>query len=431
MEEKDLEVLVAKVKAEVSAELEKAKIATKAITEEVIKQGGFATKEQYDALEKAQKESQATIEDILKKQGLALSDLQTKMTENKGAIKSIAEVLKEAEDDLKQVHRNQVGIKEFMLFQTDKGETIFQPFDRTTKAAGPTGTVDGLGGGGTLSSVVASVSGSILARMAANSPVVDSYVNTPWIFDLINTTTADFFESTRATYWEELPREGAPALVAEGATKPLVQYRYILRSHDYKKFAQLIRFTDEFSFDFRSLQDDIMGKGRRDLRNGINTLIVEDLITNAVAYNTQDDFGPVDFVNDFDVIAAMAAQVDNDTYGNQANAALMSTFKKYKMGVTKDQTGAYLNKPEVLAGIGFVGNPGMEPDAVVVGDLRQYNVIWRGGTIVKIGYNGTDFAENKFSVVMEQFYFNYISEARKSAIVKGPDFATVKTALTA
>ena len=41
----------------------------------------------------------------------------------------------------------------------------------------------------------------------------------------------------------------------------------------------------------------------------------------------------------------------------------------------------------------------------------------------------TDFAENKFSVVMEQYYFDWISNIRKSAIVKGPTFADVKAEL--
>jgi hypothetical protein len=50
---------------------------------------------------------------------------------------------------------------------------------------------------------------------------------------------------------------------------------------------------------------------------------------------------------------------------------------------------------------------------------------------VKVGYNGTDFAQNMFSVVIEQYYYDYISAARTPAIVKGPDFATVKTAISA
>jgi len=193
----------------------------------------------------------------------------------------------------------------------------------------------------------------------------------------------------------------------------------------------LLGFTEEFSLDFARLQSDILGKGRTDLINRINTAILARIITAATAYNTSASFGVVDAPNDFDAIAAMAAQVDNATFGATANAAVISTFKKYRMGVEKDSTKAYLNRPEVLNGINFVGNPAMGADDVLVGDMKQYNILLRGGLIVRVGYNGTDFAENRFSTVLEQFYFDYISAVRAVAIVKGPDFATVKSAIAA
>jgi hypothetical protein len=80
--------------------------------------------------------------------------------------------------------------------------------------------------------------------------------------------------------------------------------------------------------------------------------------------------------------------------------------------------------------LNFVGNPAMGVDDVIVGDLKQFNVILRGGLLMKIGYNGTDFAQNMFSVVLEQYYFDYISAIRAAAIVKGTTFAAVKTAIT-
>src|SRR5690606_6796490 len=163
--------------------------------------------------------------------------------------KTVEDVLKEHEAELRQIASRGNGTKEFMLSYTPKGEIIFQPFSRmATKAPGPTGTVDNLGGGN-LSSVLQSVSDSQILRMGANSQIIDNYTNTAWIFDLVNTTTADFYASHLATYWEELPREGSPAIVAEGDTKPLVQYRYILRSNAYKKAAQLLQFTEEFNID--------------------------------------------------------------------------------------------------------------------------------------------------------------------------------------
>ena len=72
----------------------------------------------------------------------------------------------------------------------------------------------------------------------------------------------------------------------------------------------------------------------------------------------------------------------------------------------------------------------MATDDLLVGDFKQFNIILRGGLIVRIGYNGTDFAQNMFSAVIEQYYMDYISGIRAAAIVKGQTFSAVKTAIT-
>ena len=230
--------------------------------------------------------------------------------------------------------------------------------------------------------------------------------------------------------FEEVAKQGGSATVGEGQTKPITQYAYELKSASYKKEATLIGITDEFAMDFSRLESDILGKGRIDVINRLNTSILGNITTSATTYNTQASFNAgllgVEEVNDFDVLAALAAQVDNSTYGSMANAAVMSTFKKYRMGITKSTQGEYVDRPSVLDNLAFVGNPAMAADNVMVGDFKNYNIILRGGFIVKVGYNGTDFAENKFSVVMEQFYYDYISEIRKKAIVKGQTFKTVR-----
>jgi len=242
------------------------------------------------------------------------------------------------------------------------------------------------------------------------------------------------WDNPLALWFEETTPQGSAAVVPEGGMKPLVQYAYQLKSSTYKKAAQLVTFTEEFSLDFARLQSDIMGKGRTDVLNVINAALLTDLTAAATTYNTAASFKPGTNVvqapvNDYDAIAAMAAQVDNATYGANANAAIMSTFKKYRMGITKSTQGEYLNRPDVLDNLAFVGNPSMGADNVIVGDLKQMTLILRGGFLVKVGYNGTDFAQNQFSVVMEQYYFDYIPTVRQAAIVKGPDFATVKTAI--
>lgn len=369
------------------------------------------------------------IEDAAKEQGTSLSQIQTKLETSGSTFKSIGQVLQENEPELKKVFQNGSGTKTFMVKFNHKGEPVMKPFD-TTKAAGPHATVADVGTGGNTASVSQSIDAATLLRLGGNSPIIGVYRNNAWVFDLVNTINAGW-EMPFAMWYEEQAKQGSSATVAEGATKPSVQYAYALKTASYKKEAALLGFTEEFSLDFARLQDDITNKGRIDVINRINAAILANIITAATAYNTASSFGgaSVDNVNDFDALAAMAAQVDNATFGSLANSAVMSTFKKYRMGITKSTTGEYVDRPSVLDNLSFVGNPGMGADDVLVGDLKQYNVILRGGFLVKVGYNGTDFAENRFSVVMEQYYYDYISAIRKAAIVKGTTFATVKAAI--
>lgn len=379
-------------------------------------------------------ESLKKLDDVAKAQGTSLAEMELKLqSANGGSFKSIGEVLAENEAELKKVYQNGSGTKTFMMQVNAKGELVMKPFDTTAKAAGPHATTGGVGGGGNTASISATIDAASLLRLGGNSQIVSNYRNTSWVFDLANVINAGF-EQPFAMWYEEVAKQGSSATVPEGGTKPATQYAYNLKTNPYKKEATLVSFTEEFAMDFARLQDDIMNKGRVDVINRINTSILANITAAATAYNTAVQFKggtPVTNANDFDALAAMAAQVDNVTFGATANTAVMSTYKKYRMGITKSTQGEYLDRPSVLDNLAFVGNPDMAADAVLVGDLKAYNIILRGGFIVKIGYNGTDFAENKFSVVMEQYYFDYISAIRQAAIVKGPDFATVKTAIAA
>jgi hypothetical protein len=383
--------------------------------------GGDATKtlkEQFEELKQ-----------IAKAQGTTLTELGLKYNGIETGNKSIAQVLEENKEDLKRVYQQGSGTKHFMIQLNHKGEFVARPFD-PTKAAGPHATIADVGTNGNTSSIAQSIDAVSLLRLGGDAPIISQYRNTPWIFDLCNMVNAGF-EMPLAMWYEESVKQGASATVAEGGSKPLSQYAYTLKTDTYKKEATLLGFTEEFQLDFARLQSDILGKGRVDLINRINAAVLVRLTAAATAYNTSASFGPVVNANDFDVLAAMAAQVDNSTFGATANGAVMSTFKKYAMGVIKDQNGNYVNRPKVLDPLAFVGNPGQSADNVMVGDFKQYNILLRGGLIVKVGYNGTDFAENRFSVVLEQFYYDYISAIRAVAIVKGPDFATIKAALNA
>lgn len=379
---------------------------------------------------KSLKEQLEDLKELAKKQGTSLTELGLKMNGVEAGNKSIAQVLEENKAELERVHKQGSGSVEFMIQTNHKGELVARPFDRT-KAAGPHAQIADVGVNGNTASIASSINAATILRMGGDAPIQSQYRNSPWIFDLCNLVNVGF-NMPFAIWYEEQAKQGASATVTEGGSKPLSQYAYTLKSAEYKKEATLLGFTDEFTMDFERLQSDILGKGRVDLVNRINTAVLANIITAATAYNTNASFGtrPVTAINDWIVLAAMAAQVDSATFGANANAAIMSTFKKYNIGTTQTSQFEWVDTPNVLNNMAMIGNPAMAADNVLVGDFKQYNILLRGGMIMKVGYNGTDFAENRYSTVLEQFYFDYISALRTPAIVKGTTFAAVKAALT-
>lgn len=379
---------------------------------------------------KALKDEIESLNGKAKTQGTSLAEMALKLESGGKTFKSISATLKEHQDDLKKVYENGSGSKTFMVQMNEKGQMVMRPFDMTK--TGMHATIDNVPAANT-AAVSQSIDAATILRMGGSAQLISQYRNTAWVFDLCNVINAGW-EMPFALWYEEQVKAGSSATVLEGATKPGVQYSYTLKSAQYKKEACLIGFTDEFSLDFARLQDDIMNKGRVDLINRINAVILANVKTAATAYNTAASFNggtALTNVDDYTVIAAMAAQVDNATFGALANTVTMSTFKKYRLGTIKTTQGEWLDRPTVLSNLAFVGNPDVDANDVMVGDFKAYNILMRGGFIVKVGYNGTDFAENKFSVVMEQYYYDYISDIRKKAIVKGTTFATVAAALEA
>jgi hypothetical protein len=433
MTQEELDIIVGKVGKEAGAKItalfndydEKAKAFANAAAK------GKISEETFKAFETQQKEALDKLDGILVKQSTTITELGLQIEGAKAAkFKSIGQTLYDDKDELQKLFDTGSGNKQYMLTVNEKGETVMKPHG-ASKAVGPVATISGINGG-TAASIFQSIDAASLLRLGGDSAIISQYRNTTWLFDLVNVVNAGW-DNMMAMWFEEVAKTGTSATVAEGAAKPLVQYGYTLKTATYKKEAMLIGFTEEWNLDFQRLQSDILGKGRTDVMNRINTVLVTDLLAAATAYNTGTQYkngAVVSPYNDYLAIDAAAAQVENATFGAKANAALMSTFKYHRLNTQMDTQGRFLMPPASLNGITQVSNPGMATDDLIVGDLKQFNLILRGGLIVRVGYNGTDFAQNMFSTVIEQYYYDYISAIRAVAIVKGQTFAAIKTAIT-
>lgn len=439
----ELDALVAQLgpqmAAKVKTELDAYEAKVKQFAIDAVKNGNYISKESFDEYKNAAETAVDAVKAICEKQGTTLAEVALQLGANKVGTKSPGQVLREDTEDLRKIYQQGQGTKTYMLNLNAKGEWVMKPIDMT-KTTGLEATIDGVPAGA-VASITQALDPATLLRVGAGSVINSQYRNSAWIFDLCNTINASYISAQPFAMWfDEQPKVGGSVTTAEGVTKTPTQYIYKLNSATYKKEATIIGITEEFHIDFAQLESDLLNKGRIDVINRVNQAILPDIIAAATLYNQGVAFkggaGVVD-VNDYDAVAALAAQVDNATFGSaKTNTAIMGTNKKYRMGIQKNNQGSYLNPPEVLNGVSFVGNPSIDTsslgaDGLIAGDLKQYNIILRGGLIVRVGYNGTDFGDNKFSTVMEQFYYDYISTVRKVAIVSGPDFATVKAAITA
>lgn len=388
------------------------------------------TQEQLDVIKEAGEEATAKLTAIAEKQGKVLADLKNAVGvagAEKGT--SIAELLHKDMDKLAEVFKQKNGSISYEILQTSKGEVFMRQFD-SIKAAFTHGTIDDIDDASNVSSIAQSLSAASILRLGANADIINQYRNTPYIFDLCNTIQTN---APLAMWIDEKVKEGTSANHVEGTEKSKSQYFYEIKSSDYKTEATLLSFSNKFEIDFTRLQQNAIQSARTDLVSRINAAVQTNIFSAATAYNTGTDFKTVfenADPNDYMALAAMAAQADSATFGSaQSNAVLMSTLKKYAMGILTDEQKNWLNAPDVLAPLSFVGNAGVGIDDVIVGDFKQYNILLRGGIIMRIGWNLDDLAKNKFSVVLEQDYFDYISTIRAKALVKGQTFAAVKEAI--
>ena len=432
MTKEELEALQQKVGNDatqaIKKELDAYDAKAKQFAEEASK--GKISEETFNDFKKSSNDALEAVKKIAEKQGTSLQEIVAKVNTNEAGTKSIGQVLKEDEEELRTIYKGRSGNKTYMINVGEKGEMVMKPFD-TTKATGPEATISGVNGG-TAASIFQAIDASSLLRLGGDAAIISQYRNSSWVFDLCNIVNAGY-DTMMAMWYEEVVKSGGSTNVAEGTLKPLSQYGYTLKTATYKKEATLIGFTEEFSLDFARLQSDILGKGRVDVINRINSAVLADIIAAATAYNTKTQYTggtALTQYNDYLAIDALAAQVDAATFGQKANAAVMSTFKNHRVNTQMDTQGRFLMPPASLGGLAMVGNAAMATDDLLVGDFKQFNIILRGGLIVRVGYNGTDFAQNMFSTVLEQYYFDYISAIRAVAIVKGQTFAAVKTLLT-
>ena len=279
--------------------------------------------------------------------------------------------------------------------------------------------------------------------------VVKKRRGTQYIFDIADVTTVAEIEQY-TTWLEEGNEQGAFAIVAEGAVKPLVSYALVRNYAQAKKVAAKYVITEEFAKwrkkALQIIQNLINDKILRDYA----AILTVDLQAQAAGYvgTSLDDT----FVapNDYDAIGAVAAQIE--TLNFFPDLLIIHLQDKWRLSLEKDSQGRYYmmipmyNPDGLVSMMGFrvltstyqtigtftLGESGLfkiEQEALTIrmGYGIDFTTATVSGSTVVTSVT-SDFDNNRMRIIVENFFKDYIATNNIGSFVTA-SFATVKAAL--
>lgn len=268
-----------------------------------------------------------------------------------------------------------------------------------------------------------------------------------FIFDVADRTVVSEIE--KFTTWEEEGDEqGAFAVVAEGALKPLVSTSLVRNFAQAKKVAGKAVITEEFVkwrqkawATIRTLLND---KIMRDYK----ALALVDFNAVAASYTGTALDDTIVLPNDIDAIGAVAAQIQGLDF--VPDVLVINPGDLWRLKLTKDTQNNYLylsipgpNGDQVL-GFNTVVTTRQTLGSFTLAESKLFKIEEENVT-VRLGYGievttgtvssttvvtavSSDFDNNRMRLIMELFYKSYLPTPYVGSIVKA-DFATVKAAL--
>ena len=244
-----------------------------------------------------------------------------------------------------------------------------------------------------------------------------------------------------AMWIEELDEQGAPIFIGEADPKTQLSVRYEEREKKAKKIAvygkvttEMLRYLPQLiSYIQNNLIKRMDIKTEDQLFNGDDTgNNLKGVIPYATAFNGGSGAGGsglaglVDNANIYDVIRAVALQVENN-FGTP-NALFVKTDISALMDVTKSNgSGEYMvpawsaNGNRIVAGMEIIPTAALNGTGVdfVGGDLSVVHVGFTQNASVQVGLDGNDFTNNLKTILVEQELVQFVSANDTQVLVKG------------
>lgn len=262
-----------------------------------------------------------------------------------------------------------------------------------------------------------------------------------YVFDIANRTTVA--EVSQYKSWlEEGDEEGAFAIVAEGAVKPLVSYSLVRNHSEYAKVAAKYVVTEEFAKFRKNAYSIIQRLINQKILRDYSAILTTRLLADAAPYVGSALDGQYANPTDYHAIAAVAAQIEALDF--MPDVLIMNPQDKWRIGMLQDNNGQfYLTIPVTDPSgqtrmMGFVVRTSnrVPVGSFILGEAGLWEVEDEAIS-VRIGYGidvtgaapvtnvSSDFDNNRFRVIVETFFHSYIATNNLGSFVLA-EFDAVK-----
>lgn len=214
----------------------------------------------------------------------------------------------------------------------------------------------------------------------------------------------------------ELADTVAGTNIAEGGAKTLIEFTFKVEMSTAKKAAAYLILTEEFEDDVPQLATQVRRLLQDSVMRAFDDAIQAAVIAAARPFEITGLDGLIQDTTLFDDLGAALAQVGY--YNFVPNTLALNTVTSWRVMMEKDANGRY-NIPPFMDRINrlLVEANKVAVGFVLAGDLTQYKVdIYKDFTL-RIGWINDQLIKNKFTIVGEIRYHDYISDNRKKALV--------------
>jgi len=245
--------------------------------------------------------------------------------------------------------------------------------------------------------------------------------------------TVKYQPGTENIYFtDRINEEGTAQFIAEGALKPLIDGEYKTTSLQTKELAERWKMTTRLMYhapavvtDFREHANELIeqvldtavltGDNTGNNLNGIVANASAFVVPSALAAYYQE-------ANIWDVVMAMATAIRLANYNGKITAVLNTVWMAQMAGI-KDAEGRYIIAPFVAPNGKMIGDVEIEftnkipATAILIGDLKKYNLVISEDAIYNEGYENDDFSKNLVSKKIETFAQGYVKLSDRGSII--------------